>query len=311
MNRPATSRGRVIRPLAPKKGHEIGEAAASGQEADALSPGLYIVAGPIGNLQDLSPRAARWLRCADLIACEDTRVTAKLLRAAGSDRPMQCYHDHSAPDVAEALLARMAREAVALVSDAGTPLISDPGYGLVRAARSRGIVVTTAPGPCAAIAALSLSGLPSDRFLFAGFLPPRPVARRRALAELAGLRATLIFYESGPRLAAMLADGHAMLGAREAVVARELTKLHETVESGTLAELAARFAAAEPAKGEIVVLIGPGSAAVASGADAVETALSEALKSMKMGQAVASVSAALGAPRDDVYALALRLKGKA
>ncbi len=271
-----------------------------------LAPGLYIVAGPIGNLEDLSPRAARFLREADLIACEDTRVTAKLLRAAGSERPMLAYHDHSPAEVEERLLARMARESVALVSDAGTPLVSDPGHELVRAARARGIAVTTAPGPSAAIAALSISGLPSDRFLFAGFLPAKAVARDKAIAALAGVPATLIFYESGPRLAAALEALSRALGPRQAAVARELTKRHEAFVEGTLDTLAERFAETEP-KGEIVLLVGPPAEEVSS-ADALDQALRTALQTLPAGKAAASVAAALGVPRGDVYQRALQLK---
>ncbi|MCG2841849.1 16S rRNA (cytidine(1402)-2'-O)-methyltransferase [Sandaracinobacter sp. RS1-74] len=272
-----------------------------------LEPGLYIVAGPIGNLEDLSPRAARFLRQADLVACEDTRVTAKLLRAAGSDRPMLAYHDHSPAEVEEKLLARMAHAAVALVSDAGTPLVSDPGMELVRAARDRGIAVTTAPGPSAAIAALSISGLPSDRFLFAGFLPAKAAARDKAIAGLAGVPATLIFYESGPRLAATLVALARAFGPRQAAVARELTKRHEEYVGGALDELAARFAGEEP-KGEIVLLVGPPAAEVSS-AEALDQALKAALQTLPAGKAAASVAAALGVPRGEVYARALELKG--
>lgn len=275
--------------------------------AERLPPGLYIVAGPIGNLEDLSPRAARFLRQADVIACEDTRVTAKLLRAAGSDRPMLPYHEHSAPHVEERLLERMARESVALVSDAGTPLVSDPGHGLVRAARERGLNVTTAPGPSAAITALSVSGLPTDRFLFAGFLPPKGAARDKAIAAVAGVPATLIFYETGPRIAATLAAMALALGGRQAAVARELTKRHEELVAGTLPELAERYAGTEP-KGEIVLLVGPPAAEV-SNADALDQALRSALLTMPAGKAAASVAAALGVPRSEVYARALELKG--
>lgn len=275
--------------------------------APRLPPGLYIVAGPIGNLQDLSPRAADWLRRADLVACEDTRVTAKLLRAAGSDRPMQSYHDHSPQMVEEKLLERMSHQSIALVSDAGTPLISDPGFSLVRAARARGLPVTTAPGPSAAIAALSISGLPSDRFMFAGFLPPRAVARRREIILLKSVPATLILYETGPRLADSLADLADILGNRPAAVARELTKLHEEVLTGTLPELAARYQGATP-RGEIVVLIGPPATDAPGGEDALDDALRAALATMPAGKAAASVSAALGLPRGQVYARALALK---
>lgn len=275
-------------------------------DVPGLAPGLYIVAGPIGNLEDLTPRAARFLRQADVIACEDTRVTAKLLRAAGSTRPMLPYHDHSAPAVQERLLERMTRESVALVSDAGTPLISDPGYGLVREARKRGIAVTTAPGPSAAIAALSISGLPTDRFLFAGFLPRRAMARDKAIAALTGVPATLIFHESGPRLAATLKALGGALGPRPAAIARELTKRHEELVSGTLADLAIRYAGTEP-RGEIVLLVAPPEAEILSG-DALDKALKAALASMAPGRAAASVSAALGVPRSEAYARALALK---
>ncbi len=285
----------------------MGPDADVGDAAERLPPGLYIVAGPIGNLGDLSFRAARILRQADLIACEDTRVTAKLLRAAGSDRPMLPYHDHSNPEVARRLLERMARESVALVSDAGTPLISDPGYGLVRAARAQGLAVTSAPGPSAAIMALSISGLPTDRFLFAGFLPPRAMARDKAIAGLAGVPATLVFYETGPRVAATLGALADALGPREAVLARELTKRHEEVLAGTLTELAQRLAGTEP-RGEIVLVVGPPAEEVA-GPEALDRALQTALRTMAPGKAAASVAAALGVPRGEAYARAMALRG--
>ena len=216
-----------------------------------LSPGLYIVATPIGNLGDLSPRAAHVLAHVNVIAAEDTRVTARLLHHIGVKRPMLPYHDHNADAVRPALIARLATESVALVSDAGTPLISDPGYKLVRDAREAGHLVVTIPGPCAAIAALTLAGLPTDRFLFMGFLPAKAGARTAAIAEVATLRATLIVYESGPRLAATLAALAETLGNRDAAVAREITKHFEEAVTGTLSALAARYADAPP-KGEIV-----------------------------------------------------------
>jgi 16S rRNA (cytidine1402-2'-O)-methyltransferase len=218
------------------------------------------------------------------------------------------FHDHSAPHVISRLLERLGRESVALVSDAGTPLISDPGYALVRAARAQGIAVTSAPGPSAAIMALSISGLPTDRFLFAGFLPARAVARDKAISALAGVPATLVFYETGPRVAATLAALAAALGPREAVVARELTKRHETVIAGTLDGLAEQLAGTEP-KGEIVVVVGPPPAEV-TGAEALDQALSAALKTMAPGKAAASVAAALGVPRGEAYARALALKAQ-
>ena len=233
-----------------------------------LSPGLYIVATPIGNLGDLSARAADILARADLIAVEDSRVTAKLLHRIGTKRPMAPYHDHNAYQVRPSLIARMAGEAIALVSDAGTPLISDPGYKLVRDARAAGHIVTTIPGPCAAIAALTLAGLPTDRFFFLGFLPAKEKAKADAIAEISAIRATLILYESGPRLAATLAALAKGLGDREAGVAREISKAYEECVTGTLTELAARYAD-HPPKGEIVVIVGPpGEAAPATEADA-------------------------------------------
>lgn len=271
-----------------------------------LSPGLYIVASPIGNLEDLSARASRFLQQADLIACEDTRVTAKLLRAAGATTPMLAYHEHSPPEVEEKLLARMQTEAVALVSDAGTPLVSDPGHRLVRAARAAGIAVTTAPGPCAAIAALAVAGLPTDRFFFEGFLPNKDGARSNRLAELKTIPATLIFYESGPRLADSLAAMATALGDRAATVARELTKAYETVYRGTLVSLATDFAIADEPRGEIVVVVGPPVEEKAS-ADDIEASLAAALETLSVKDAAAAVSARLGLPKRDVYARAVEM----
>jgi 16S rRNA (cytidine1402-2'-O)-methyltransferase len=198
----------------------------------SLPPGLYIVATPIGNLSDLSPRAAETLRRVDLILAEDRRVTAKLLAHAGATAPMTTYHDHSSGQDRQRALDAVATRAVALVSDAGTPLISDPGYKLVRAVRAAGLPVFTSPGPCAAIAALTVAGLPTDRFLFAGFLPAKSKARRDAIAELAGLKASLVFYESGPRLGEALADLAGGLGGRDGAVVREISKLHEECVTG-------------------------------------------------------------------------------
>ncbi|TPG13030.1 16S rRNA (cytidine(1402)-2'-O)-methyltransferase [Sphingomonas oligophenolica] len=272
-----------------------------------LHPGLYIVATPIGNLGDLSPRAADILARADVIAVEDSRVTAGLLRHIGVKRHMTPYHDHNAEGVRPGLIARMATEAVALVSDAGTPLISDPGFKLVRDARAAGHLVVTIPGPCAAVAALTLAGLPTDRFLFAGFLPPKEKARADAIREIAALRATLVFYESGPRLAACLATLAAELGNRDAAVTREITKKFEEAVTGTLPTLAARYADAPP-KGEIVIVVAPpGDAPPASDADA-DAALAEALTRLSTGQAASEVAKALGLDRKTLYARALALK---
>lgn len=273
-----------------------------------LAPGLYIVAGPIGNLSDLTPRAAEILRLADVVAVEDTRVSAKLLRHAGSDRPMIPYHDHSDERVRTRLIDRMAEEAVALLSDAGTPLISDPGYKLVRDARAAGRAVTTAPGPCAMIAALTLSGLPTDRFLFLGFLPNKDKARADALAEVAALRATLVAYESGPRTAKTLAAMATVLGDREAAVAREISKTFEEVATGTLSDLAARYADAPP-KGEIVLVVGPPSAvAVEASGDDVDAALLDALTRLPVSKAASEVAKRFGLERRALYDRAMELK---
>jgi 16S rRNA (cytidine1402-2'-O)-methyltransferase len=274
---------------------------------DALQPGLYIVATPIGNLSDLSPRAAEILKRADLIAVEDSRVTAKLLRHIGVKRPMAPYHDHNAERVRPGLIERMAREAVALVSDAGTPLISDPGYKLVRDARAAGIAVVTIPGPSAVIAALTLAGLPTDRFAFFGFLPAKAGAKAAAIAEAASFRGTIAFYESGPRLAATLAALHGGLGDREAAVAREISKRFEQCVTGTLSALAAFYADAPP-KGEIVVVVGPPGEAEPAGDEDIDAALREALARLSPSRAAAAVAEKLGVPRRAVYERAQRLK---
>ena len=273
-----------------------------------LAPGLYIVATPIGNLGDLSPRAAHILSHAAVIAVEDSRVTGKLLNHIGVKRPMTPYHDHNAEEVRPGLIARMGMEAVALVSDAGTPLISDPGYKLVRDARAAGHTVWTIPGPCAAVAALTLAGLPTDRFLFLGFLPSKAQARAAALAEVASIRATLVLYESGPRLAATLGALAEGLGDREAAVTREITKHFEEAVTGTLSDLAARYADAPP-KGEIVLVIAPPGAPEAASAADADAALAEALTRLSTGQAASEVAKALGVDRKALYARALALKG--
>ena len=274
---------------------------------NALPPGLYIVATPIGNLSDLSPRAAEVLARADLIAVEDSRVTAKLLHHIGVRRPMLPYHDHNAERVRPQLLERMREGAVALVSDAGTPLISDPGYNLVRDARAAGIPVTTIPGPSAVVAALTLAGLPTDRFLFVGFLPPKGGAKAAAIAEVAALRATLVLYESGPRLAATLKALAAGLGEREAAVAREISKKFEETVTGTLSELAGRYAEAPP-KGEIVVVVAPPGEAETAGEADVDSALREAMARLSASRAAAEVAEKLGVPRRLAYERALKLK---
>ena len=270
-----------------------------------LPPGLYIVATPIGNLSDLSPRAAATLSQADVIAVEDSRVTAKLLQHIGVKRPMLPYHDHNADRVRPELIARMQGEAVALVSDAGTPLISDPGYKLVRAARDAGHSIYTLPGPSALIAALTLAGLPTDRFLFGGFLPAKAKARREALAELADIRATLVFYETGPRLGDALEAMRDVLGNREGAVVREISKLYEESVTGSLAELAELYAGNQP-KGEIVVVVGPPEKAEASDDD-LDRALLGAMRDASPSRAAAEVAARLKVPRKRAYARALEL----
>jgi 16S rRNA (cytidine1402-2'-O)-methyltransferase len=275
--------------------------------SEKLAPGLYIVATPIGNLSDLSPHAADILSRADLIAVEDSRVTAKLLARIGVKRPMKPYHDHSTDRVRTDLLAQMADKAVALVSDAGTPLISDPGYKLVRDARAAGLDVHTVAGPCAAVAALTLAGLPTDRFLFLGFLPPKAGARASAIAEVAAIRATLVLYESGPRLRAALAALRDGLGNRDAAVVREISKKFEETVTGTLAELADRYAETAP-RGEIVIVVGPPGEPEAAGEDEVDAALAEAMTRLSPSRAAAEVSQKLGMPKRDVYERALALK---
>lgn len=274
-----------------------------------LPPGLYIVATPIGNLSDLSPRAGQILSNADLIAVEDSRVTAKLLHRLGVKRPMTPYHDHNADRVRPGLIDRMASEAIALVSDAGTPLISDPGYKLVRDARAAGHMVTTIPGPCAAIAALTLAGLPTDRFFFLGFLPAKEKARADAIAEVATVRATLILYESGPRLAVTLSALAQGLGDRDAAVAREISKTFEETVTAPLSALAARYAEAPP-KGEIVIVVAPpGEALPPSEADS-DALLRDALARLSAGRAASEVAQATGLSRRDLYARALVLKAE-
>lgn len=269
-----------------------------------LPPGLHIVATPIGNLADLSPRAADTLKRADRILVEDTRVTAKLLRHIGAKVPMTRYDDHSSEQDRAAILAQLADHAIALVSDAGTPLISDPGYKLVRAARDAGLTVHSVPGPTAAVAALTLAALPTDRFLFLGFLPAKAKARSDAISEVANLRATLILYESGPRLKDTLAALADRLGRRDAAVVREISKLHEECITGTLADLAGRYADVVP-KGEIVIVVGPPDELAEASDDELDAALDRALAYSSPSRAAAEVAEQLNISRKRVYARAL------
>jgi len=273
-----------------------------------LAPGLYVVATPIGNLRDITLRALDVLAAADLVLAEDTRVAGKLLSAYGLSAKLERYDDHAAErSLPKAMSALAQGGRVALISDAGTPLVSDPGYRLVREAAAAGLPVFPIPGASALLAGLSAAGLPTDRFLFAGFPPPKSAARRTFLAELAGVRATLVFFEGGSRLAASLADMAAVLGEREAVVCRELTKLYETIVRGPLSVLAADPRFVTP-KGELVVLVAPGREEQATAADA-DAALADALTRLKPADAAAEVARALGLARRDLYRRALELKG--
>lgn len=291
------------------KPQEARHAAAKGAvPGAALPPGLYLVATPIGNLGDISRRALDALRRADRIACEDTRVTRKLLSAEGIATPLSAYHDHSSPRDRRRLLQAVAEgQAIALVSDAGTPLVSDPGFKLVREAIAEGLPVTALPGPSAPLVALLLSGLPSDRFFFGGFLPAKSGARRSELQELRGLNASLIFFEGAQRLAACLKDMAAVFGAREAAVARELTKLHEELRRGSLDALAAHYEEAGAPRGEIVIVVGPPAAAEAGADFDLDGALGAALRHASLRDAAATVATASGLPRRQVYARALEL----
>jgi 16S rRNA (cytidine1402-2'-O)-methyltransferase len=271
---------------------------------------LVLVATPIGNLGDISARALETLRTADVIACEDTRVTGNLLSKFEISRPTLPYHDHNAETMRPKLIARLLEgETVALASDAGMPLISDPGYKLVRAATEAGIAITVIPGPSAPLAALVLSGLPSDRFLFAGFLPVKDAARRQVLQELKAVPATLLFFETGPRLADSLGTCADVLGERPAAVARELTKLHEEVRRDTLGALARHYSESGAPKGEIVVVIGP--PLPDETVFDIDTGLETALRTMGVKEAANAVAAASGRPKREIYARALALSGRA
>ena len=270
-------------------------------------PGLYIVATPIGNLADITLRAIATLANADMIYCEDTRHSRTLTAHFGIKTPLRAYHEHNAEAVRPEILASLAKgQRIALISDAGTPLVSDPGYALVRDAIASGHHVTAAPGPSAAITALTLAGLPTDTFLFAGFLPPKQQARRARLAELAAVPATLVFYEAPSRIATTLADIAETLGDRTVAVARELTKLHEEVVRGTASDIATRFTAIEP-RGEFVLLVGLPEKSVPNDKD-IEGRLTVALQTMTLKDAAHVVSEALGVSRARVYDLALAIR---
>ncbi|MEM7700602.1 MAG: 16S rRNA (cytidine(1402)-2'-O)-methyltransferase [Pseudomonadota bacterium] len=274
---------------------------------EILQPGLYIVATPIGNLGDMTFRAVDTLRSASVIACEDTRVTGRLLARYDIKTRMQRYDDHASDVVRTRLIEQAGSEPIALVSDAGTPLVSDPGYRLVRDARDVGVMITSIPGACAAIAGLTLSGLPNDRFLFAGFLPVKDKARRAAFETVAEVPATLIFYETGPRLVRSLETLAEIWPNREVSVARELTKLHEDCRTGAAQTLAEHYRA-QPPKGEIVLLVAP-PGEESSDLDPDEL-LREALKDLPVSKAAGRVAKATGLDRQTLYARAMELKGQ-
>lgn len=289
-------------------GDPIAQPIRSKLETVTIDPGLHIVSTPIGNLADITLRALAVLSRADVIACEDTRVTAKLKSTFGLTSPLIPYHEHNAERATPKIIRRLEKgEIVALVSDAGTPLISDPGYRLVGAAIEAGITVIAVPGPSAALAALVASGLPTDKFLFAGFLPPRPSARRKELSVLAPLRASLVFYESPNRLAATLKDMAQTLASRQAVVAREITKKFEELSRGTLGELADTYGAQDNPKGEIVIVVGPPGDQPEATPEEIDRLLTETLKNEGVKDAASIIANATGWPRRAVYQRALAL----
>ncbi len=281
-------------------------------EAEPIRKGLHVVATPIGNLADISLRALMTLAAADAVVAEDTRVTKTLLAHYGIATPLVSYHEHNAAVMRPHLVARLEDGAtLALVSDAGTPLISDPGFKLVTEALARNIPVVSVPGASAVLAALVVAGLPTDRFFFEGFLPPRTGPRRQRIAELAPVPGTLVFFESPRRVAETLTDLAAVLGPREAAVARELTKFFETVRRGPLPELVAEFTAAAPPKGEIVILVGPpGAENTVVEAETIDARLATALETLSVKDAAAVVSAETGQPRRKVYARAVELSAR-
>ncbi|MDP3544633.1 MAG: 16S rRNA (cytidine(1402)-2'-O)-methyltransferase [Phreatobacter sp.] len=276
--------------------------------ARPLDPGLHVVATPIGNLRDMTIRAVETMAAASVVACEDTRVTRRLVDHFVLSTKLVPYHEHNAAEMRPKLLARLAAgESVALVSDAGTPLVSDPGFKLVEVAREAGHPVFPVPGPSAVMAALVAAGLPTDAFFFAGFLPSKTVGRRGRARDLVAVPGSLVFFETGPRLAASLGDLAAELGDREAAVCRELTKAHEEVRRGSLGDLAAHYAAASEPKGEIVLVVAPPGEAPPPEADDVDAMLRTALAGGSVKDAATAVATATGLPRRDVYQRALVL----
>jgi len=281
-------------------------------EAVKIAPGLHVVATPIGNLADISLRALSTLAAADAVIAEDTRVTKVLLAHYGIATPLVAYHEHNAAVMRPHLIARLSGgAALALVSDAGTPLISDPGYKLVAAALGEGLPVTSVPGASAVLTALVVAGLPTDRFFFEGFLPPKSAARRQRIAALAAIPGTLVFFESPQRVADTLKDLAEVLGPREAALARELTKVFETVRRGELPELAATFAAEPPPKGEIVLLVGPpADGAPRIDAEELDRRIAKALETLSVKEAATVIAIETGQPRRKVYARAVELSAR-
>ncbi len=289
----------------PRRGFHIG---GTHYAAPTLSPGLYLVATPIGNLGDITLRALQTLAAADLIACEDTRVSRKLLEHYGIATATTAYHDHNAAAVRPALLKRIADgAAVALISDAGTPAISDPGYKLVREAREHGLAVTALPGASSVLTALVASGLPTDRFLFEGFLPAKAMQRRDRIAELSRIPASIVLFEGGSRIAATLSGLAAGFGPREAAICRELTKLHEEVRRAPLSDLAEHYAGDAETRGEFVIVIAPPGEAAVPDANDVDALIRAALSRVSVRDAVGEIVAATGLPRRDVYQRAVEL----
>lgn len=273
-----------------------------------LEPGLYVAATPIGNLKDATFRVIEALRAADRIYCEDTRQTAKLCAAYGISTPRAAYNEHNADKVEPEIIdALKSGKALCLVSDAGTPLISDPGFRLVRAVRTAGLNVIPLPGPSAAIAALSASGAPTERFLFAGFPPSKAEARLAFLKSLAGIDATLVFYESPSRIGDSLAAMAEAFGDRRAVIARELTKIHEEFDGDSLAALARKYSAAAT-KGEIVVIVHPPAAAREASDEEIDAFLARALEAMSVKDAAAAAADALSVAKKTAYDRALAIK---
>ncbi|MCI5045539.1 MAG: 16S rRNA (cytidine(1402)-2'-O)-methyltransferase [Aquisalinus sp.] len=274
----------------------------------SLQPGLYVTATPIGNLKDITFRAVDVLRQADVILCEDKRVTAKLCQAYEIKTPLSAYHDHNGEIVRPKILDRLRNDqAIAIVSDAGTPLISDPGYKLVKEARDQGFAIFTVPGPCAAIAGLSIAGAPTDQFMFAGFLPPKAHARRKTLMELSSVGGTLIFYETGPRLTEALADVEDALGNRKVAIARELTKLHEELRNGTARELCTHYKEFGPPRGEIVLIVYPPEEESWSD-EQISQLLTGLLADHSVKDAASMAAEETGMARKTLYKLALDLK---